>query len=143
MTVVLDASLLIAAMERRETPSRRALLELMAGVAAGTQPRPALSALTVAELLRGVAGDEDLADVYRPVLATCTVHDVTERLARHAAALAAAADARGLPTRDRPGLVDAIVGALALDLDAELVATDPDFHALPGLRLTVLPEADS
>jgi predicted nucleic acid-binding protein len=142
VTVVLDASVLIGAMERAEAPARRALVEALAAARSGA-PGPYVSALTVAELMRGAAHDDAVAEIYEALFAAMDVREVTEAQAREAAALAAAADARGRPSRQRPGLVDAIVAALAADLGAELLATDPHFYELPGLRLRLLPEADS
>jgi predicted nucleic acid-binding protein len=142
VTAVFDASALIGALERAEAPARRALVDALAAARAGA-PGPYVSALTVVELLRGAASDDALAAVYEALFSAMDVRAVTEEQAREAAALAAAADARGLPSRERPGLVDAVVAALAADLGAELVATDPHFYELPGVRLRVLPEADS
>jgi predicted nucleic acid-binding protein len=91
--------------------------------------------------MRGTATDDGLAALYETLFSAMDVRPVTEEHAREAAALAAAADARGLPSRERPGLVDAVAGALAADLGVELLATDPHFLLLPGVRLTLLSEA--
>ncbi len=139
MTAVLDTSVIVAAFERRESPSRRAVSELFEPGGDGA----ALSVLTVAELLRGAAGDTGLAERYECFIAACAVHDVTEPQARTAAALAGAADARDIPSRQRPGLIDAAVAALSLALGARVLTRDTGFYALPGIRVTVLPEADS
>ncbi len=139
MTVVLDTSAIVSAFERRESPSRRAVSELFEPDGEGA----AVSVLTVAELLRGAAGDVELAERYETFIAACTVHDMTEGQARTAAALAAAADAREIPSRERPGLVDAAVAALSLALGSRVLTRDAGFYALPGVQVTVLPEADS
>lgn len=142
MTAVFDASALIGALEREEAPARRALLDALAAARTGA-PGPWVSTLTVAELMRGAAGDEGLAAVYEAILGAMDVRAVTEEQAREAAVLAAASDARRRPARERPGLVDAVVVALAADLGVEVLATDPHFRELPGPRVTILPEADS
>jgi predicted nucleic acid-binding protein len=139
VTAVLDTSVIVSAFERRESPSRRAVSELFEPGGEGA----AVSVLTLAELLRGAAGDAELAERYETFIAACAVHDMTEAQARTAAALAGAADAREIPSRERPGLVDATVAALSLALGARVLTRDVGFYALPGVRVTVLPEADS
>ena len=62
MTAVFDASALIGALERAEAPARLALVDALAAARAGA-PGPYVSALTVAELLRGAASDDALAAV--------------------------------------------------------------------------------
>jgi predicted nucleic acid-binding protein len=135
--VVADTSFLVDAMERAASLSRERLVELLDEVARGATTL-VVPAPVVAELFRGIAGEEALAARYDRLLASLLVVDVTEASARLAAALAVGADLRDVPRAQRPGIVDAMVAEAADELNAELVTTDRHFRLFAGVKVTVL-----
>ncbi len=138
---VFDTSVLLGALERREGPSRRALLDELYQAQAGGD-LPAVSAVTVGEVLRGAANDQDAGRLLA-LLAPFHVLDLGPEEAKMGGALGAAADARSLPRRRRPGSADMLIAGTAALHGAELVTCDGEFAAFPdSLRLTILPGAD-
>jgi len=138
---VFDTSVLLGALERREGPARRALLDDLRRAEAGGD-LPAVSAVTVGEVLRGAASEQD-AGRLAALLAPFQVLDLGPEEATVAGALGAAADARTLPRKRRPGSADALIAGTAALHGAELVTCDMEFAAFPdSLRLTILPGAD-
>lgn len=138
---VFDTSVLLAALERREAPARRALLgELYQAEAGGDLP--AVSAVTVGEVLRGAANEQD-AGRLMALLAPFQVLDLGQEEAKMAGALGAAADSRSLPRKQRPGAADMLIAGTAALHGAELVTCDGEFAAFPdSVRITILPVAD-
>jgi predicted nucleic acid-binding protein len=138
---VFDTSVLLGALERREAPARRALLgELVQAEAGGDLP--AVSALTVGEVLRGAANEQDAGRLLA-LLAPFQVLDLGPEEAKMAGALGAAADSRDLPRRRRPGPADMLIAGTAALHGAELVTCDGEFEAFPdSVRITILPGAD-
>jgi predicted nucleic acid-binding protein len=138
---VFDTSVVLAALERREAPARRELLIELHSAALGGD-LPAISAVTVAELLRGAADEKD-AGRLSALLGPFQVLDLGVEEARLAGAIGSAADARGLRRNERPGIADALIAGTAALHGSELVTCDREFAAFPpSLRLTLLPQAD-
>jgi len=138
---VFDTSVLLGALERREAPARRVLVDELRAAAAGAD-LPAVSAVTVGEVLRGAASEQDAGRLLA-LLAPFTVLALGPEEARMAGALGAAADSRALPRKQRPGAADMLIAGTAALHGAELVTCDGEFAAFPGsLRLTLLPAAD-
>ena len=140
---VFDTSAVLAALERRESPARRELLGELRRAASGQGDWPAVSAVTVAEMLRGAQSEADAVRL-AAALAVMQVLPVDEHTARAAAALGAAADARSLRRAERPGIADALVAATALEAGVECVTCDGGFRAFPAsVRVVILPPADA
>ena len=138
---VFDTSVVIAALERREAPARRELLVELHSAATGGD-LPAVSAVSVGELLRGAADERD-AERIEALLAPFQVLDLGAEEAKLGGALGSAADARPLPRKERPGVADALIAGTAALHGAELVTCDREFTAFPAsLQVTLLPQAD-
>ncbi len=139
---VFDTSVLLGALERREAPARRALLEELVQAEAGGD-LPAVSAVTVGEVLRGAASERDAGRLLA-LLAPFQVLDLGPEEAKMAGALGAAADSRSLPGSRRPGgPADMLIAGTAAMHGAELVTCDGEFAAFPdSVRITILPAGD-
>lgn len=138
---IFDTSVLLGALERREGPARRALVDELHQAEAGGD-LPAVSAVTVGEVLRGAASEQDASRLLA-LLAPFQVLELGSEEAKVAGALGAAADARSLPRKQRPGSADMLIAGTAAFHDAELVTCDTEFEAFPdSLRVTILPGAD-
>jgi tRNA(fMet)-specific endonuclease VapC len=127
---MLDTSVVIAA-ER----GQRDLADVLR-----VDDRPAIAAITVAELLVGVefaAAAHRQARAHRTenLLATIPVEPYTEEVARSHAALLAATRAAGRPR----GAFDLIIAATALATARTLISSDrPAFADLPGVSARIL-----
>lgn len=138
---VFDTSVLLGALERREGPARRAVLDELYRAGAGGD-LPAVSAVTVGEVLRRAANELDAGRLLA-LLAPFQVLDLGPEEAKLAGALGAAADARSLPRKRRPGSADMLIAGTAALHDAELVTCDAEFAAFPdSLRVTILAAGD-
>jgi predicted nucleic acid-binding protein len=138
---VFDTSVLLGALERREGPARRAVVDELLQAEAGGD-LPAISAVTVTEVLRGAASEQDVNRLLA-LLAPFDVLNLGREEAELAAALGAAVDARSLPRKSRPGPADVLIAGTAAFHDAELVTCDAEFAAFPdSLRVTILAGED-
>jgi predicted nucleic acid-binding protein len=138
---IFDTSVLLGALERREGPARRAVVEELLLAEAGGD-LPAISAVTVGEVLRGAATEQDVGRLLA-ILAPFQVLGLGREEAEVAGALGAAADARILSKKARPGPADMLIAGTAAFHGAELITCDVAFAAFPdSLRVTILAGED-